>query len=140
MSMDLVSFIFQDTPLGKIKIQLLFAFWKRTVARFVKATSSTDFPKTLSARQMVGQEGKRNVICHADLHLRSWEESESSWTGSWIDLPPSAETLVTARLAWQEVWQLVLTRAAGSDKSGEKWICHIPDLFQFMIEMKDAEL
>lgn len=88
MSMDLVSFIFQDTPLGKIKIQLLFAFWKPAVARFVKATSSTAFLKTLSARQMVGQEGKGNVICHADLHLRSWEESESSWTGSWIDLPP----------------------------------------------------
>lgn len=45
-----------------------------------------------------------------------------------------------ARLVGQEALQLALSRATGSDKSGEKRICHLPDLFQFMIEVKDAEL
>lgn len=48
--------------------------------------------------------------------------------------------LATARLAQQEALQLALAEAAGSDKSGDKWICHVPDLFQFKIEMKDTEL
>lgn len=84
---DLTSFSFQYTPLGRIKIRLPFAFWEPAVARAVKATSSTAFLKTLSARQMVGQEGKGNLICHTGLHFWNREESESSLTGSLTDLP-----------------------------------------------------
>lgn len=84
--------------------------------------------------------GKGNLICHAGLLFLELGRAWKLLDGQLDRPPPSAETLVTARQARQWVPQLVLTRAAGSDKSGEKWICHIPDLFQFMIEMKDAEL
>lgn len=84
---DEVSFSFYYAPLGRIKIQLVFAFWEPAVPRAVKATSSTAFLKTLSAVQMVGQEGKGNLICHTGLHFWSWEEPESSLKGSLTDLP-----------------------------------------------------
>lgn len=56
---------------------------------------------------------------------RAWKLLEGS-----LDRPPhSAETLAMARLVGQEALQLALSRATGSDKSGEKQICHLPDLF-----------
>lgn len=82
---DLVSFSFHYAPLGRMKIQLLFAFWEPAVPGAVKAF--TAFLKTLSARQTVGQEEKENLICHVGLCFWSWEESESSSTGSLADLP-----------------------------------------------------
>lgn len=68
---DLVSFSFHYAPLGRIKIQLTFAFWEPAVPGAVKATSFTAFLKTLSARQTVGQEEKENLICHIGLNFWS---------------------------------------------------------------------
>lgn len=84
LKMDLGSFSFHYAPWGRIKIQLLFAFWEPAVHRAVKATSSIAFPKALSARQMVDQERKNS---HAGSQFWSWEESESSSTGLLTDLP-----------------------------------------------------
>lgn len=81
------AFSFHQAALGRIKIQLLFVFWEPVVSTAVKATSFIAFLKTISARQTVGQEEKENFICHAGLHFWSWEEPESSSTGSSADIP-----------------------------------------------------